>query len=95
MRWWELVKLALEGIRRTPLRAALTAVGIAIATGALLSLVAFAEGLQEQAERPFEELDLLSRIEVWSEPEGEGEEEGDRRAGAGRRASDRESRRAG
>ena len=74
MRAWELVKLALEGVRRTPLRIALTAAGIAIATGALLSMVAFAEGLQEQAERPFEELDLLSRIEVWSEPGAEDEE---------------------
>lgn len=64
MRLWELLKLALEAARRTPLRIALTAIGVAIATGALVSMVGFASGLQDQAERPFEELDLASRIEV-------------------------------
>jgi hypothetical protein len=67
MRFWELVRLALGGVRRTPLRVTLTALGVAIATGALVSMVAFAEGLQRHAERPFEELDVLSRIEVFAE----------------------------
>jgi len=52
MRTWEIVRVALEGIRRTPLRIALTAAGVAIATGALLSMIAFAEGVRSQAERP-------------------------------------------
>lgn len=64
MRFWELLKLALEGVRRTPLRTTLTSLGVAIATGALVAMVAFAEGVERQARRPFEELDLLSRIEV-------------------------------
>ena len=64
MRLWELVKLALEGIRRTPLRTSLTSLGVAIATGALVAMVAFGEGVERQARRPFDELDLLSRIEV-------------------------------
>lgn len=64
MRMREIAGLALEGIRRTPLRTALTALGVTIATGALLSMVGFALGVQEQAERPFEELGLLNNIEV-------------------------------
>ncbi len=72
MRFWQLVGLALDGIRRTPLRAALTAAGVAIATGALVAMVAFAEGLQRQAEKPFQQIDVLSRIEVFAErPEPE------------------------
>lgn len=64
MRAWELAKLALEAARRTPLRVALTALGVAIATGSLVAMVGFAHGLQDQAEKPFEELDLMNRIDV-------------------------------
>ena len=44
--------------------------GVAVATGALVSMLAFAEGLQSQARKPFEELDLLSRIEVSPKDDG-------------------------
>jgi putative ABC transport system permease protein len=64
LRAWELAKLALEAARRTPLRVALTALGVAIATGSLVAMVGFAHGLQDQAEKPFEELDLMNRIDV-------------------------------
>lgn len=70
MRWWELTRLALGGIRRTPLRVTLTALGVAIATGALVSMVAYAVGIQEQIEEPFHRLDLLSRLDVTVKDDG-------------------------
>ncbi len=63
-RLWQLFLLALESLRRARLRAALTTAGIAIATGALVSMIAFALGLQREAERPIEELGLLNNIDV-------------------------------
>jgi putative ABC transport system permease protein len=64
VRLWEILKIAADGVRRTPLRVALTALGVAIACGSLVCLVAFALGLQSNAETPFRKLDLLSRIDV-------------------------------
>jgi putative ABC transport system permease protein len=64
MRLWELFRLALGGVRRTPLRVILTALGVAIATGALVSMVGFALGIQTRAEEPFQRLELLNRIDV-------------------------------
>ena len=61
--WW-IARLALGGLRRTPLRVGLTALGVAIASGALVSMVAFALGLQRAAETPFEVLGLLNNIEI-------------------------------
>jgi len=72
VRAWELLKLALEGVRRTPLRLALTSLGVAIATGALVAMVAFAEGLQAQAEKPFQDLEWFNRIDVFLERPGGG-----------------------
>ncbi|MGH9389731.1 MAG: ABC transporter permease, partial [Vicinamibacteria bacterium] len=60
------------GVGRTPLRVALTALGVAIATGALISMVAFAQGVQSQAEKPFRKLELLNTIDVTSEDDAEG-----------------------
>ena len=74
MRLLELLRLALEGVRRTPLRVALTSIGVAIATGSLVAMVAFAEGLQAQAEKPFVQLDLLERVEVSADSEDESRE---------------------
>lgn len=71
MRLWELVKIALDGVRRTPLRVALTALGVAIATGALVSMVGFAQGVQSQAEKPFREFDVFTRISVHPEKGGD------------------------
>jgi putative ABC transport system permease protein len=63
-RAWELLRLALGGLRRTPLRVALTSAGVAIATGALVSMVGFGLGVQERVEEPFQKLELLNRLEV-------------------------------
>jgi len=59
-----IVRLALGGLRRTPLRVVLTSLGVTIASGAIVSMVGFALGLQAQAEAPFEKLGLLNNIEV-------------------------------
>lgn len=64
MRTLWIVRLALGGLRRTPLRVALTSLGVAIASGALVSMVAFALGIQKQAETPFKKLGLLNNIDV-------------------------------
>ena len=64
MRAWKIAWLALDGLRRRPLRAALTALGVAIAAGALVSMMAFALGLQRQIETPMRLLSLLNDITV-------------------------------
>lgn len=64
MRVWKLILLALGGLRRTPLRVTLTALGVAVASGALVSMVAFALGIQAQAEAPFKTLGLINVIRV-------------------------------
>lgn len=64
MRAWSIALLALAGLRRTPLRVALTALGVTIGSGALFTMVGFALGLQRQAEAPFEMLGLLNEIAV-------------------------------
>ncbi len=63
-RTWDLAKLALEGARRTPLRLGLTAAGVAIATGALVSMVGFALGLQREGQESFRQMEILQRIQV-------------------------------
>ena len=63
-RLWELLGLAFGSLRRTPLRVTLTALGVAIATGALVSMVGFALGMQARIEEPFQKLELLNRIDV-------------------------------
>lgn len=64
MRALRMVQLALDGLRRTPLRVVLTTLGVAIASAALVTMVSFAVGVQEQAETPFRLLDLLKNIQV-------------------------------
>ncbi len=68
MRTWELIRLAVEGVLRTPLRAILTAVGVSIATGALVSMVGFALGLQANIEEPFHRMEFHTRINDWPPP---------------------------
>ena len=65
MRTWELIRLALLALRRTPLRAVLTTLGVTIACGSLVSMVAFALGMQRQVERPFTKLGLFNQSEVF------------------------------
>ena len=64
MRYWELLRLALGGVRRTPLRVILTALGVTIASGSLVCMVAFALGIQARVEEPFQKSELLNRIDV-------------------------------
>jgi len=64
MRIWRIILLGLSGLRRTPVRFALTALGVTVASGALVSMVAFALGVQERAEAPFRALGLLDVIQV-------------------------------
>jgi putative ABC transport system permease protein len=64
MRLWELIRLALSGIRRTPLRVTLTSLGVAIAVGALITMVGFGLGVQDQMEEPFRKSELFNRIDV-------------------------------
>jgi putative ABC transport system permease protein len=73
MRYWELMWLALGGIRRTPRRVTLTACGVTIATGALVSMVGFALGVQARVEEPFQKMELLNRIDVSMTKPAEGE----------------------
>ena len=63
-RIWELVRYAIDNALRAWLRSSLTAIGIAIASGALVCMVAFVFGLREQVEAPIEKLGLLNNIEV-------------------------------
>ena len=50
MRFWELARYALENAWRSRLRTLLTVIGIAIASGALISMVGFVLGLRLQVE---------------------------------------------
>ena len=59
MRAWKIALLALAGLRRTPLRVTITALGVAIASAALVSMMAFAVGLQRQLETPLRLLGSL------------------------------------
>jgi putative ABC transport system permease protein len=64
MRTWELFCQALAGAARARLRSALTAIGVAIGCGALVSMIAFALGLQRQIEAPLKRLGMLNDIHV-------------------------------
>jgi putative ABC transport system permease protein len=65
MRYWELLRLAMGGIRRTPLRMTLTVLGVAIATALWVSLVGFCLGVQQRIEEPFLRLELYNRLNVF------------------------------
>jgi len=63
--------LALGGLRRTRFRVGLTALGVTIASGALVSMVAFALGIQAQAEAPFKALGLINVIRISPEKDAD------------------------
>jgi putative ABC transport system permease protein len=69
VRAWRIAQLAIGGLRRAPLRVVLTTLGVAIASSAMVAMVAFALGLQRQVETPFRLLDLLKDIQVSSKKE--------------------------
>jgi putative ABC transport system permease protein len=64
MRALKIIGLALVGLRRSPLRVTLTTLGVTFATGALVTMVALAVGVQKQVETPFRALALLNNIQV-------------------------------
>jgi putative ABC transport system permease protein len=64
MRRLELAALALQGLRRSPLRVTLTTLGVTFATGMLATMIALSLGVQRQVETPFRALALLNNIEV-------------------------------
>jgi putative ABC transport system permease protein len=64
MRGTKIAGLALSGLRRTPLRATLTTLGVTIASGAIVTMVALALGIQRQVEVPFQALGLFNNIQV-------------------------------
>src|SRR5208337_4029299 len=64
MRSLKIAGLALNGLRRSPLRVTLTTLGVTFATGALVTMVALAVGVQRQVETPFRALALLNNIQV-------------------------------
>jgi len=71
MRAFKIAGLALNGLRRSPLRVTLTTLGVTFATGALVTMVGLALGVQRQMETPFRALALLNNIQVKrEEPHG-------------------------
>ena len=64
MRRLEIAVLAVQGLRRSPLRVTLTTLGVTFATGMLVTMVALSLGVQRQVETPFHALALLNNIEV-------------------------------
>ena len=64
MRAVKIAGLALHGLRRSPLRVTLTTLGVTFASGALVTMVALAVGIQRQVETPFRALALLNNIQV-------------------------------
>jgi putative ABC transport system permease protein len=64
MRALKIIGLALVGLRRSPLRVTLTTLGVTFATGALVTMVGLAVGVQKQVETPFHALKLLNNIQV-------------------------------
>jgi hypothetical protein len=87
VRWWELFRQAIAGAARARLRSALTAIGIAIGCGALVSMVAFALGLQRTIELPLKQLGMLNDIRVSQRgARGDHDHEGGAKDGAAKAA---------
>lgn len=73
-RAWRIALFALAGLGRAPLRVTLTTLGVTVAASALVTMVAFALGLQRQAETPFRLLDLFKNIQVTPKKAGEADD---------------------
>jgi putative ABC transport system permease protein len=65
MRFWDLVSLISENLRRRKGRVVLTAIGVVIGTAAVVLLVSLATGLQKSATSNLWGITDLSRIEVY------------------------------
>jgi putative ABC transport system permease protein len=65
MRFWDLLSLISENLRRRKGRVALTAIGVVIGTAAVVLLVSLASGLQKSATSSLYGINDLSKIEVY------------------------------
>jgi putative ABC transport system permease protein len=61
-------RLSLENLWRTKLRSVLTTLGVVIGIGALVSMVSFGVGMQENVTREFRENDLFTSMQVLPAP---------------------------
>lgn len=66
MRVADLFKLAWDNLRRNRTRSLLTLVGVMIGVAALLTLLAYGSGLQQNAQREFNSLELYNTLRVTS-----------------------------
>ncbi|NLH75458.1 MAG: ABC transporter permease, partial [Acidobacteria bacterium] len=64
MRTGDAVRFALEGLRKRKLRTALTASGVAIGVGALVSMISFGKGVQKNVSEAFRASDLFNTVLV-------------------------------
>jgi ABC-type antimicrobial peptide transport system permease subunit len=60
----QIARHAIHGVRRSPLRIVLTTLGVTVASGALVSMIGMAVGVQRQVETPFKALAMLNNIQV-------------------------------
>ncbi|MGI9174337.1 MAG: ABC transporter permease, partial [Rhodothermales bacterium] len=68
MRFADLFRLALSNLRRNRSRSLLTLIGVAIGVAALLALVSYGAGLQQNARGEFDALELYNTLRVTSRP---------------------------
>ncbi|MEM9996327.1 MAG: ABC transporter permease [Bacteroidota bacterium] len=68
MRLADLLRLALDGLRRNRTRSLMTLAGIAVGVGALLALLSYGSGLQRLARAEFDALALYNTLRVTSTP---------------------------
>ncbi len=66
LRIWELMSLAVQGVFRARLRSGLTILGVSIASGSLVCMIAFVLGFQQQLEAPARQLGMFNNIEVFA-----------------------------
>ena len=66
MRVADLFKLAWDNLRRNQTRSVLTIIGVMIGVAALMTLLAYGTGLQQNAQREFNALELYNTLRVTS-----------------------------
>ena len=68
MRYLDLLRMAWANLRRNWTRSVLTCVGVMVGVGALFALLAYGAGLEQNAEREFDALELYNTLRVTSHP---------------------------
>ncbi len=69
MRIADLARLATSNLRRNSTRTLLTLAGVAVGVGALLTLIGYGAGLQNNARGEFERLELYNTLRITSQPD--------------------------